>query len=231
MLNLNRSNFQAHPFHLVSPSPWPLYTSISLLSLTTSTIISLLINCYRSFNLDLALKNPPKPHSFTSLPLQSSLASAGSGGGAGSAKNNPIVIDHCPPHDWGLVRIDSYNRAAVSGRACENPTRTVYDPTRDRVNRLSPGHKLNERSGEGALASTYRKCTRCGMEICINCYREVHSSFFLITSFPILRYILPFISVLLPLFLFLVSFLIVFDLNIDLFTPYFLLNIINEIKS
>ena len=36
MLNLNRSNFQAHPFHLVSPSPWPLYTSISLLTLNTS---------------------------------------------------------------------------------------------------------------------------------------------------------------------------------------------------
>ena len=25
MSNLNRSNFQAHPFHLVSLSPWPLY--------------------------------------------------------------------------------------------------------------------------------------------------------------------------------------------------------------
>lgn len=40
MLNLNRSNFQAHPFHLVSPSPWPLYTSICLLSLTTSAVLS-----------------------------------------------------------------------------------------------------------------------------------------------------------------------------------------------
>jgi len=40
LLNLNRSNFQAHPFHLVSPSPWPLYTSISLLSLTTSAVLS-----------------------------------------------------------------------------------------------------------------------------------------------------------------------------------------------
>ena len=40
MLNLNRSNFQAHPFHLVSPSPWPLYTSISLLTLTTSAVLS-----------------------------------------------------------------------------------------------------------------------------------------------------------------------------------------------
>ena len=40
MINLNRSNFQAHPFHLVSPSPWHLYTSISLLSLTTSAVLT-----------------------------------------------------------------------------------------------------------------------------------------------------------------------------------------------
>jgi cytochrome c oxidase subunit 3 len=40
MLNIYRSNFQAHPFHLVSPSPWPLYTSISLLTLTTSAVSS-----------------------------------------------------------------------------------------------------------------------------------------------------------------------------------------------
>jgi len=34
----NRSNFQGHPFHLVSPSPWPLFTCISLLTLTTSAV-------------------------------------------------------------------------------------------------------------------------------------------------------------------------------------------------
>lgn len=45
ILNLNRSNFQAHPFHLVSPSPWPIYTSISLLTLTTSSVLS-----FHSFN-------------------------------------------------------------------------------------------------------------------------------------------------------------------------------------
>lgn len=38
MTNLTRSRFQAHPFHLVSPSPWPLYTSLSLLTLTTSGV-------------------------------------------------------------------------------------------------------------------------------------------------------------------------------------------------
>jgi cytochrome c oxidase subunit 3 len=36
---LFRRNFQAHPFHLVSPSPWPIYTSISLLSLTTTGVL------------------------------------------------------------------------------------------------------------------------------------------------------------------------------------------------
>jgi cytochrome c oxidase subunit 3 len=41
MPNLIRSNFQDHPFHLVSPSPWPLYTSVSLLSLATSTALSM----------------------------------------------------------------------------------------------------------------------------------------------------------------------------------------------
>jgi len=34
----SKSNFQNHPFHLVSPSPWPLYTSISLFILTTATV-------------------------------------------------------------------------------------------------------------------------------------------------------------------------------------------------
>ena len=34
-----RSLFQDHPFHLVSPSPWPIFTSLSLLSLTTSGVL------------------------------------------------------------------------------------------------------------------------------------------------------------------------------------------------
>lgn len=38
---LNRSSFQDHPFHLVSPSPWPLYTSICLLSLTCNAALSM----------------------------------------------------------------------------------------------------------------------------------------------------------------------------------------------
>lgn len=46
-----RSNFQAHPFHLVSPSPWPFYTSISLLALTTSGALSMhsFSNAYNVF--------------------------------------------------------------------------------------------------------------------------------------------------------------------------------------
>ena len=41
MSNLQRSNFQGHPFHLVSPSPWPLFTCISLLTLTTSGVLTM----------------------------------------------------------------------------------------------------------------------------------------------------------------------------------------------
>ena len=41
MSNINRSNFQGHPFHLVSPSPWPLFTCISLLTLTTSGVLAM----------------------------------------------------------------------------------------------------------------------------------------------------------------------------------------------
>lgn len=55
MLKLNRSNFQAHPFHLVSPSPWPLYTSISLLSLTTSAVLSFHGFAYAEYNLMMSL--------------------------------------------------------------------------------------------------------------------------------------------------------------------------------
>jgi cytochrome c oxidase subunit 3 len=41
MTNLDRSNFQAHPFHLVSPSPWPIFTCIALLTLTTSGVLTM----------------------------------------------------------------------------------------------------------------------------------------------------------------------------------------------
>jgi cytochrome c oxidase subunit 3 len=37
----SRKNFQGHPFHLVSPSPWPLYTSIALLSLTCNFTLTM----------------------------------------------------------------------------------------------------------------------------------------------------------------------------------------------
>ena len=55
MYNLSRRNFQAHPFHLVSPSPWPLYTSISLLALTTSAALSFHGFSYAYYNLNLSM--------------------------------------------------------------------------------------------------------------------------------------------------------------------------------
>ena len=39
MTNLIRSNFQSHPFHLVSPSPWPINSSGTLLALTSSMVL------------------------------------------------------------------------------------------------------------------------------------------------------------------------------------------------
>jgi cytochrome c oxidase subunit 3 len=57
MTNVVRSNFQDHPFHLVSPSPWPLYTSISLFVLTINAALSmhLFSNAYIMFFIGLFL--------------------------------------------------------------------------------------------------------------------------------------------------------------------------------
>ena len=54
MTNIIRSNFQAHPFHLVSPSPWPIYTSAALLILTTSGVSTMHGFNNAGFNLTLA---------------------------------------------------------------------------------------------------------------------------------------------------------------------------------
>lgn len=37
----NRSGFKDHPFHLVDPSPWPLFTCLSLLGLTSNATLSM----------------------------------------------------------------------------------------------------------------------------------------------------------------------------------------------
>ena len=57
MTNLVRSNFQDHWYHLVSPSLWPLLTSISLLNLTTSGALSMhnYLNGYVVFFLGLVV--------------------------------------------------------------------------------------------------------------------------------------------------------------------------------
>ena len=41
MKNIIRSGFQSHPYHLVSPSIWPFYTSVSLLVLTLSGVLTM----------------------------------------------------------------------------------------------------------------------------------------------------------------------------------------------
>jgi cytochrome c oxidase subunit 3 len=39
-MQLSRSQFQGHPFHLVTPSPWPILTSFALLTLTLASAMS-----------------------------------------------------------------------------------------------------------------------------------------------------------------------------------------------
>uniref|UniRef100_UPI00286C716D cytochrome oxidase subunit 3 n=1 Tax=[Emmonsia] crescens TaxID=73230 RepID=UPI00286C716D len=41
MKYLKNSNFQHHPYHMVSPSPWPIFTAMSLFVLTTVGVLSL----------------------------------------------------------------------------------------------------------------------------------------------------------------------------------------------
>lgn len=57
MVNLVRSNFQDHPFHLVSPSPWPFYTSSSLFVLAGCTALSMhnFFNGYITLTVGLIL--------------------------------------------------------------------------------------------------------------------------------------------------------------------------------
>jgi cytochrome c oxidase subunit 3 len=38
-IKINYNNFQAHPYHLVEVSPWPLLTSFALLTLTVSAVL------------------------------------------------------------------------------------------------------------------------------------------------------------------------------------------------
>lgn len=56
MTKSTRSHFQDHPFHLVSPSPWPLYTSISLFTLTVNGALSMHLfnNSYIVFFIAMA---------------------------------------------------------------------------------------------------------------------------------------------------------------------------------
>jgi len=55
--NLIRRNFQHHPFHLVSPSPWPVFTSLSLGSLAAASAMSMhyFQNSYILFYIALIL--------------------------------------------------------------------------------------------------------------------------------------------------------------------------------
>ena len=55
MTNIVRSVFQSHPYHLVSPSPWPFNTSISLLNTTISAALTFHIFFHKMATLLLSL--------------------------------------------------------------------------------------------------------------------------------------------------------------------------------
>lgn len=57
MSQVMRNNFQSHPFHLVSPSPWPLNTSISLFTLAASGTLCMhsFSDAYYIFNLTFVI--------------------------------------------------------------------------------------------------------------------------------------------------------------------------------
>ena len=57
MIYKTKSHFQNHPFHLVSPSPWPIYTSISLFTLTTTGVLFMHNFSNTTFFVFLALIN------------------------------------------------------------------------------------------------------------------------------------------------------------------------------
>ena len=57
MTNYIRSNFQDHPYHLVTPSPWPAYTAISLAGVTFTAALSMhnFTNAYISWYISFIL--------------------------------------------------------------------------------------------------------------------------------------------------------------------------------
>jgi len=57
MVSKVKSNFQNHPYHLVSPSPWPLYTSAALFTVTTTGVLSMHGFSFISYVLFIALFN------------------------------------------------------------------------------------------------------------------------------------------------------------------------------
>ena len=75
MTNQIRSNFQAHPFHLVLPSLWRIFRYILYLGYKLNAAFAkfklFLIKVGNA--LCLNLKSPPKPYAFASLPLQSKI--------------------------------------------------------------------------------------------------------------------------------------------------------------
>jgi len=57
MIYKTKSNFQNHPYHLVSTSHWPIYTSIALFTVTTAGVLTMHGFLFISYVLFIALFN------------------------------------------------------------------------------------------------------------------------------------------------------------------------------
>ena len=55
MKDINRIQFQSHPYHLVDPSPWPLAVSMSMLVVTVSAVMYMHGFEYGGYLLNLGL--------------------------------------------------------------------------------------------------------------------------------------------------------------------------------
>lgn len=104
--------------------------------------------------LEWALHSPPKPHAFTSLPLQSSgIFPSGKATGINKGPNG----EECPPHTWESSNAGQgftvEGRPIICQSMIQNTVHHVVTPT----------------------DTTYALCVNCGKVVCKQCYPYVWS--------------------------------------------------------
>jgi hypothetical protein len=111
--------------------------------------------CYYSF--DLSLANPPKPHSFCNLPLQSA---------------DPNIVN------------DALQAVSTFQIECLHPFRDAVLATASEITRggiplcdfnptLGPNGRLIGHPAANSLTRGYYKCRDCNLIMCANCYSYI----------------------------------------------------------